>query len=1092
MDFTLQILHASDFEAGISALQDAVGFSAVVNGLRPTIPNTLVLASGDDYIPGPFFSAASDTSLNSVLGVAGPGRADISILNRIGVQASAFGNHEFDLGTNTISSLIAPAGAYPGALFPYISGNLNFANDPNLRGRVVADGLQASTIPGRIAQTTVITVGGRQVGIVGVTTPLLPSISSPGAGVVVTPANASDLDALAAVVQQDVDALIAQTPGLNQIVLLSHLQQISNEIGLATRLRNVDVIIAGGSNTILNDSTDRLRTGDTSGGTYPLVRTAADGNPILVVNTDGNYRYVGRLVLSFNSAGIINTSDLNPALNGAYATDDAGVDTVFGRDVDTRAVADPQVVAITDALRTVIVRNDSTISGRTNVFLNGSRDFVRTEETNLGNLTADANLFVARGLDQNVVLSLKNGGGIRDNIGSVSAGNGGTNADDIQRLPPVANPIAGKLSGDVSRLDIENSLRFNNSLSLVTITAAQLKEIFEHAVSATAPGATPGQFPQVGGVSFSYDLTRAARRATNNATAATVAGDRIRTLAITGTDGNADQVVVQNGQVVGDPNRTFRLVTLGFIADGGDNYPIPLYNNTNAALLNRVDLPATLAEQTAFANYLAARFPGGNFTFNQADVPAAQDLRIQNLASRSDNVVRFAPNNYQFSQFNNTDFALDGSSNLRAATNALVVTNQTDDAPNAANGESGSSFFNRRVAITADTSFTADFTFNLENRAGDGFAFIIKDEAQSRTGLAGGYLGYQLDTAGTSYRSLAVAFDTHRNVAGDFVGAPAFADTTDNSVSILRDGLISNRVATGTPAFDLNNGVDTTATVRYNGATNLLEVVLSRGDTSSTVISTTIDLLSVVGPAAVFGFSGATGSSRNTQTVNNLNFNFTDNSTTIASSGSPDFNTGNNTQNLTINGDSRSNIIDGSQGLGGNRIFGFGGNDEIFANINDVIDGGEGNDTLDATNGGGNNQLFGGNGIDTLFAGFNDQLFGGAGSDSLFAGTGGSTLTGGAGSDIFTIASGALPDSPNTITDFQSGTDFIRVQGLNAVNSFDNLTITLVGGNTLISANRIGIIQLEPGMSTAAPLATLTGVTSVTAADFIIVGLGML
>ena len=60
----LQVLHASDFEAGIPALEDAIGFSRVLNALRAEITtNTLTLSSGDNYIPGPFFTASADPAV---------------------------------------------------------------------------------------------------------------------------------------------------------------------------------------------------------------------------------------------------------------------------------------------------------------------------------------------------------------------------------------------------------------------------------------------------------------------------------------------------------------------------------------------------------------------------------------------------------------------------------------------------------------------------------------------------------------------------------------------------------------------------------------------------------------------------------------------------------------------------------------------------------------------------------------------------------------------------------------------------------------------------------------------------------------------
>jgi len=450
-------------------------------------------------------------------------------------------------------------------------------------------------------------------------------------------------------------------------------------------------------------------------------------------------------------------------------------------------------------------------------------------------------------------------------------------------------------------------------------------------------------------------------------------------------------------------------------------------------------------------------------------------LRIQNLALRNDNVVRLAQRDFQFDTFNRTDFVLDGSSQLSSSagqTGSLIVTTPTDDAANAPNGESGSSFFEDRIGIGANTSFNASFTFNLANAVGDGFAFIIKDEAQSGTGIAGGYLGYQLDTLGTTYRSIAIAFDTHQNIAGDFVTAPTFADTNDNSISILRDGLISNRVATGTPDFNLNNGADTFAWVDYNGATNLLQVFVSRTAIQPTTafITTTIDLPSVVGPEVVFGFSGATGTSRNTQTVNNFNLNFADNVEAIAVVDAPNLTVDEINQN--ISGDDRINVIDASEGQGNNRIFGGAGDDEILVNRFDIANGENGDDILDAGDGMGNNQLFGGNGNDILFAGVNDLLSGGDGNDTLFAGNGGSTLIGGNGSDRFIIVAAAIPTSINTITDFQTGMDVIEIRGLLGISSFADIALNAQGNNLTVAASGTN-------------LAVLTGISSLNAGDFV-------
>ena len=602
----VQLLHASDQEAGLGAIDDAPRFSSVINGLRNdpahSADPTLTLMSGDLYISGPFFSTTT-------------GQADIRIMDAVGTQAAVFGNHEFDLGTSVVADLIAAeepdegeeatADLYPGTTFPYLSSNLDFSGS-NLADFVVPDGQEASGIPNSITRSTVITEGDKVFGVVGVTTPLLPSISSPG-DVVVSPSNPADLEALAATVQPLVDDLSAQ--GIDKIILLAHLQQLALELELAPLLRDVDIIVAGGSDTLLAASDDRLRANDTRAGEYPLLRASATGQPVAVVNTSREYRYVGRLVAGFDAAGVLSQVFDE---SGAYATDAEGVEATGD------AAPAPEVVAATDEVRSVVTELDGTVFGSTEVYLNGLREAVRTEETNLGDLSADANLAAARALDPTVAVSIKNGGGIRASIGAVKPGPEGT------LIPPEANPLTGKEAGQISLLDVQNALRFDNSLTVLTLTAAELQAVLEHGVAASGSGATPGQFPQVGGVSFSFDPSQPGSAYDENGTLVTP-GERVRSAAILNDDGSVQDVLVENGQLVGDPDRPIRVVTLGFLADGGDSYPFP-------ADAQREDLEP--AEQAALGNYL-----GEIGAYTQVDTPAAEDTRIQNLSERSDTVL---------------------------------------------------------------------------------------------------------------------------------------------------------------------------------------------------------------------------------------------------------------------------------------------------------------------------------------------------------------------------------------------------------------------------------------------------------------------
>ncbi|MEY4806361.1 MAG: hypothetical protein RLZZ206_750 [Cyanobacteriota bacterium] len=655
--YRLQLLHLSDGEAGLLASQTAPYLAALVDGFDNTYANTLILAGGDNFIPSPFLNGGTDISvrdeLNAVTGSTISMAAstnhpiaavDIAIHNLIGVEASTIGNHEFDLGPRVFRDSFTPGSVtgWVGAQFPYLSANLTFSADADLNPRfnntTTTAGLEeAASQKGRIVPSAVVTKNGEKIGLVGATTQVLELISSTG-GVEVKGFNGDgserdDMALLASQLQPVIDDLISQ--GVNKVILMAHLQQIANEKALAPLLRGVDIILSAGSNTRLGDSNDQAVTfpghAANFADAYPLLTQGADAAPTLIVNTDNEYTYLGRLVVDFDAQGRIIPGSVDPSVSGAYAATAANVAKAWNvseAQLTTTAFADgtkaENVQDLTDAVQAVIASKDGQVWGFTKVYLEGERAFVRSEETNLGDLTADANLVYARTIDPTVVISLKNGGGIRSQIGSVDVVSGAKN-------PPLANPSANKPEGGVSTLDIENSLRFNNSLSLVTVSASKLKELLEHGI-ALYPN--QGRFPQVSGVAFSFDLTKPA-------------GSRILNLAIQDSQGNDLYVVVRGGALAGDPTRTFRMVTLNFLAGGGDSYPFP-----TDATANRVDLfnaaaPLTGAasfsgdgtEQDALAEYLRANHGTAAEAYNQAETTARQDLRLQNTALRSDEVI---------------------------------------------------------------------------------------------------------------------------------------------------------------------------------------------------------------------------------------------------------------------------------------------------------------------------------------------------------------------------------------------------------------------------------------------------------------------
>ncbi|WP_253159732.1 bifunctional metallophosphatase/5'-nucleotidase [Stieleria tagensis] len=674
-DFTLELLHIADQEAAVAAIQDAPRMSAVLTSLRNQdlgndgqIDNTLTLSSGDAFIPGLFYDA-------SAAAFGSGGIADIQIQNELGIQAIALGNHEFDFGTANLAGLIdgsAPGSIlgsdFAGANFPYLSTNLQFATDANLAALEVVGG--RSPVPRSVTSSVVLNVNGEDIAVVGATTPTLATISSPdGVGVRPSPFDSNpssqQLDALALEIQNEVDLLLSENGQIDKVILLAHMQQFDIELGLAARLENVDIIVAGGSNRRLFDGNDRARAGDSGQGDYPRIVTNAGGTFTAVVNTDGSYKYVGRLVIGFDADGNLLPDTYDETVSGAYATDQQGVE-----ELGAAGLVDAEIQSIVDAIQSQIIATESNVFGVSDVFLNGNRsgtetaddpDGVRTQETNLGNLTADANLAEALKLDSSVVVSIKNGGGIRASIGQTIVPSGGSEEVRFSNEAVVdSNNNLIKPAGGISQNDIQTSLAFNNGLALITLTKTELVGLLEHGVSAL-PGVS-GRFPQIAGLKFSYDDTLPA-------------GDRIQSAGVFAENGDLIAKLVERGAIAGDPEQTFRLVTLGFLAaprfddtgayiGGGDGYPFP---NTNADpavgdlgdpdVIARADLQsldqagvqtgdAVFAddgtEQDALAEYLKDRFATVDQAFTAMDTGRSLDQRIQNLSYRADTVFPVA------------------------------------------------------------------------------------------------------------------------------------------------------------------------------------------------------------------------------------------------------------------------------------------------------------------------------------------------------------------------------------------------------------------------------------------------------------------
>jgi 5'-nucleotidase len=531
--FNFTLLHNND---GESALLNAPGqanyggvsrFKTKVDQLRAANPNSLLLSAGDMFLAGPQFDASLKLP-------AAQDYYDSVALRSIGYDAYTLGNHEFDFGPAVTRKFIDGINKNPGDA-KFLSANLDYTNEPALAP--IATGLNA-----KLAKSVIKVIDGEQIGVVGATTNLLRSISSPG-GVTV------NTNVLAAV-QAEVDDL-RFNKGVNKIILQSHLQGIGEELALIPQLKGVDIVIAGGGEELMANPGTALVPGDSRpaniapgiANTYPLLRTDGDGKTVALVSSAGKYKYVGKLDVQFNAAG-----DIVTATGNALRIADVSVDATNGvsRDAGLMSTVDVPVashIAVLDANKVAVVEHP--LEGRRT---GPNSTGIRRTETNLGNLMADSIIFAAQrdaalaglGLSGPIV-GLQNGGGIRN--------------DSL--IPASVNGVPS-----FSELNTFEVAAFNNRVAVAEdISAAKLKQILEHSVAAI----NGGQFGQWGGLKFTYIPTAAV-------------GSRVVDVYVDMGGGLFDQIINNGNVVPGAP--LIDIASIDFLFTntgnglGGDNYPL--------------------------------------------------------------------------------------------------------------------------------------------------------------------------------------------------------------------------------------------------------------------------------------------------------------------------------------------------------------------------------------------------------------------------------------------------------------------------------------------------------------------------------------
>jgi 5'-nucleotidase / UDP-sugar diphosphatase len=392
------------------------------------------------------------------------GLADVHFYNALNYDAAVVGNHEFDRGQPTLANFINQA------KFPLLSANMQLD--------------RRSPLVGKVKPWIIQKLAGQKVGILGLTTKDVMLLSNPGDGV-------SFQDPIIAA-KQAVRELQAQ--GINKIIAVTHLG-ISVDRLLAQQVNGIDVIVGGHSHSLI---------GTFPGATdpYPLVEKSPNGQTVLIV-TDWEWgKHLGDLQVKFDRRGKLTSWTGQPH----------PLDSTVQPDQVFQAKLKEFAAPIENLRRTVI---GSTVS-----LLDGDRAKVRSQETNLGNLVADAMLAKTKAIGAQVVLI--NGGGLRSSIPA----------------------------GQITVSQVLETMPFSSTITYADLTGKQLQAALENGVSKVADG--DGRFPQVAGLRFVWQPTAAV-------------GLRVVSVQVQQPSGTWQPLVA---------DKIYRVVTNNFMLGGGDGYEV--------------------------------------------------------------------------------------------------------------------------------------------------------------------------------------------------------------------------------------------------------------------------------------------------------------------------------------------------------------------------------------------------------------------------------------------------------------------------------------------------------------------------------------
>ena len=429
-DFDLSLMHTNDTHGH---LEDVAKRVTAVEEVRAENPDALLLDAGDVFSGTLYFNEFK-------------GQADMEFMNMMDYDAMTFGNHEFDLGSSDEGHQ-ALSEFVEGAEFPFVSSNVNFSQDENMRGLYNS---YISKYPrnGEIYNSLVKEIDGEEVGIFGLTTEETADISSP---------EDITFDNYIQTAEERVRALEAL--GVDKVIALTHLGFNDNPAydndQLLAEVDGIDIIVGGHSHTSLDEAVE--------------VTTDENGDPkdpTIIVQAGQYGGNLGTLDVEFDEDGVVTgySSELIDVSEKEADPEAAEALKKYSDDIEDLENEESGGVAA-DEFPNPRLGDGGTVS-------------VRNSETALGDLIADGMLDKAKEYNEDVVAAFQNSGGIRTSIDK----------------------------GPITLGEILTVMPFGNTLATMELTGAEIKTALERSV-----GQVPeenGGFLQVSGLNFTFDSSK--------------------------------------------------------------------------------------------------------------------------------------------------------------------------------------------------------------------------------------------------------------------------------------------------------------------------------------------------------------------------------------------------------------------------------------------------------------------------------------------------------------------------------------------------------------------------------------------------------